>query len=247
LPGADVLQCSADATDQRINEERSVRNMFTTPSDEVFLQGGNDNVELLKAWAGTTLAFAIVQTGAGNLLSSAFALNLLISAIVCGLGFVLHELAHRVVARGYGAEAHFIANNPWLLLSIVLAFTGFFIAAPGAVWHRGYLTPRQGGLIALAGPVTNLVLSVLFLVALIVIALARLPLPEWLITICYVGFKFNAWLGLFNMIPAGPFDGAKVLNWDWRVFAVTVAVGIGLTFVLSDQALLTIIQALSGL
>jgi hypothetical protein len=32
------------------------------------------------------------------------------------------------------------------------------------------------------------------------------------------------------MIPAGPFDGAKVLAWDWRVFAVTVAIGLLLTF-----------------
>ena len=44
------------------------------------------------------------------------------------------ELAHRVLARRYGAEAHFVANNGWLVISIVLAFTGFFIAAPG---HKG--------------------------------------------------------------------------------------------------------------
>ena len=46
------------------------------------LGGKNDNVELLKAWAGTTLAFAIVQTGATSLLTSAFLVNLLIAAIV---------------------------------------------------------------------------------------------------------------------------------------------------------------------
>lgn len=221
-------------------------NPFTMSSEEFNLRGGNDNVELLKAWAGTTLAFAIVQTGAGNLFTEQFLSNLLISAVVCGMGFVLHELAHRVVARNYGAEAHFIANNPWLLISIVLSFTGFFIAAPGAVWHRGYLTPRQSGLIALAGPVTNLVLSVIFLFALISISALRLPVPIWVFTTCYIGFKFNAWLGLFNMIPANPFDGAKVLAWDWRVFAVTVAVAIGLAFVISDRFILDLIRLLQG-
>jgi Zn-dependent protease len=211
----------------------------------VALGGRNDNVELFKAWAGTSLAFAVATTGPNNLLTGAFAINLVIAMIVAGVGFVLHELAHRVVARGYGAEAHFIANNGWLLISIVLAFTGFFIAAPGAVWHRGYLTPRQGGLIALAGPVTNLVLSVVFLLALIGLVASGVPVPEIVLNVCFIGFKFNAWLGLFNMIPAGPFDGAKVLAWDWRVFAVTVAVGILLTFVLSNQAIGTIISALS--
>ena len=222
-----------------------MRDIFAQPGDEAALGDKNDNFELLKAWAGTTIAFAVAQTGPGNLLSAGFLTNLMIAAIVAGVGFVLHELAHRIVARSYGAQAHFIANNSWLLISIVLAFTGFFIAAPGAVWHRGYLTPRQGGLIALAGPVTNLVLSVVFLAALIGSAVVGLELPQWLFMTLYIGFKFNAWLGLFNMIPAGPFDGAKVLAWDWRVFAVTVAVGVGLAFVLSDQAIATIIRALS--
>lgn len=223
-----------------------MRDIFSQPTDEFSLRGRNDNIELLKAWAGTTLAFALVQTGAGNLISGfgAFLTNLLVAAIVAGLGFVLHELAHRIVARGYGAEAHFIANDQWLLLSIVIALFGLFFAAPGAVWHRGYLTARQSGLIALAGPVTNLVISVLFLLALIGLALVPLALPPIVVTICYVGFKFNAWLGLFNMIPAGPFDGAKVLAWNWQVFGVTVAVGIVLAFLLSDQALRAIINAL---
>ncbi|MGQ9482777.1 M50 family metallopeptidase [Chloroflexus sp.] len=213
-----------------------------TSIDDIFSRPRDENIELLKMWAGTTLAFAIVQTGASNLLSSMFFVNLMVAAVVAGVAFVLHELAHRVVARSYGAEAHFVANNQWLLLSILISFLGLFIAAPGAVWHRGLLTMRQSGIIALVGPVTNLVLSVLFLLLLFPVVLLRPPFVDLLVTICYVGFRFNAWIGLFNMIPAGPFDGAKVLAWDWRVFAVTVAVGIGLSFLLSDNLLFTLLQ-----
>ncbi|GIV90117.1 MAG: peptidase M50 [Chloroflexus sp.] len=213
--------------------------------DTIFDRPRDDTIELLKAWAGTTLAFAIMQTGASNLISGAFVLNLVVAAIVAGVGFVLHELAHRIVARGYGAEAHFIANDRWLLLSILISLLGIFIAAPGAVWHRGLLTVRQSGLIALAGPVTNLVLSILFLLLFVPIIVLRPPFFDLWITVCYVGFRFNAWIGLFNMIPAGPFDGAKVLAWDWRVFAVTVAVGIGLTFLLSDSMIFSVLWALA--
>lgn len=214
-----------------------------TSIDDIFSRPRNENIELLKMWAGTTLAFAIVQTGgASNLLSSTFFENLAVAAVVAGVAFVLHELAHRVVARSYGAEAHFVANNQWLLLSILISLLGLFIAAPGAVWHRGLLTMRQSGIIALAGPVTNLVLSVLFLLLLFPVVILQPPFVELLVTICYVGFRFNAWIGLFNMIPAGPFDGAKVLAWDWRVFAVTTAVGVGLSFLLSDDLLFTLIQ-----
>lgn len=210
-----------------------MRNLFNTPDEAIFSGQSNDNIELFKAWAGTTLAFALVQTGASNLLTSMFVENLIISAIVCGLGFVIHELAHRVMARNYGAQAHFIANNGWLLLSIVIAFAGFFIAAPGAVWHRGYLTPKQGGLIALVGPVANLILAVLFILLYPLGFLFGLGESNLWLVLCVIGVGLNSWLGLFNMLPAGPFDGAKVLAWNQIVFGVTVAAGIVLTFVVS--------------
>ena len=208
-----------------------MRNIFSSPGENVFSGENNDNLELLKAWAGTSLAFALSQVGASNLLSARFLQFLLISGVVCGLGFVLHELAHRIVARNYGAQAHFVADVRWLILSIVIAFAGYFVAAPGAVWHRGYLTNRQSGLISLAGPVTNLVLAVVFVLLFPIAYLAGLR-EDWLLPLCLIGVSLNAWLGLFNMIPAGPFDGAKVLAWNQVVFGVTVAVGIVLTFVL---------------
>jgi Zn-dependent protease len=55
------------------------------------------------------------------------------------------------------------------------------------------------------------------------------------LTICMVGFSFNAWIGLFNMIPLGPFDGTKVLAWSRLVYGVMVAVGVLLAFVLNRQ------------
>lgn len=220
-----------------------MRNIFTPPDERVFEGQSNDNFELLKAWAGTTLAFAVVQSRS-NLLSATFLINLLIAGVVCGLAFVLHELAHRIVARNYGAQAHFVANNGWLLISILLSFTGFFIAAPGAVWHRGYLTTRQGGLIALAGPATNMGLAALFFVALAGLIIGRIPAPDVVFQLCYIGFALNGWIGLFNMIPAGPFDGAKVLNWSPLVFGVTVGVGILLAFVLNNDSVLRTLMGL---
>jgi Zn-dependent protease len=223
-----------------------MRNLLSTPDEGVIFGRSNDNFELLKAWAGTSLAFAIAQVGVQRLASSLFVEFLLISMIVCGLGFVLHELAHRIVARNYGAEAHFVANDRWLILSVIIALAGFFIAAPGAVWHRGYLTPRQGGQIALAGPATNLVLALVFLLAYPLLYQSGLQ-GDWFYLLCLVGVSLNAWLGLFNMIPAGPFDGAKVLAWNTVIFGVTVAIGIVLTFfIASPRTLLTIWSFLIG-
>jgi Zn-dependent protease len=212
--------------------------MFSTPDEGIFAGRSNDTIELLKAWGGTTVAFAVFQTGAANLASNRFLVNLFIAAVVCGLGFVLHELAHRIVARRFGAQAHFVANVQMLAISIVVAFLplGLFFAAPGAVWHRGYLTPRQSGLIALAGPATNMALAVIFLIAAPFVFLVGLR-DNWIVGLFYTGVALNAWLGLFNMIPAGPFDGAKVLAWSPVVFGVTVGIGILLAFVLPGNLL----------
>lgn len=220
--------------------------MFGAPGEAVFQGQSNDNVELLKAWAGTTIAFALTTVG-GNLsrvLSAYFLEQLFIAAIVCGLGFVIHELAHRVVARSYGAEAHFVANNQMLVVSMLIALAGLFLAAPGAVWYRGMISKAQNGKIALAGPVANYVLSIIFFIVLSVILVGSLPAPEWLLNLCYIGFTLNAWLGLFNMIPAGPFDGAKVLAWNPVVFGITVAVGVVLAFGLRNQQVLNMLYGL---
>jgi Zn-dependent protease len=186
----------------------------------------NDNVELLKAWAGTSLAYAIARLG-GQIFNERFVSQLLIAALTAGVGILLHELAHRVVARGYGARAHFIANNAWLVLSIVVAFGGFFIAAPGAVWHTGTRSVQQGGLIAVAGPATNIVLALLFLIAAFVV-----PPFGFLAQLCAVGYSINAFLAFFNMLPFGPFDGAKVFAWNKIVWGAVIGLSLLMTFVL---------------
>ena len=186
----------------------------------------NEKIELLKAWAGTTLAFSIAQWSQGSRISL---LQLaLIMAITAGLGILLHELAHRAVARHFGSEAYFVANDAMLVVSILVALSGFLFAAPGAVWHQGYITKRQSGLIAAAGPATNMVLAVLFLA---LIPVANALEIQFLFFIALYGYIINALLGLFNMIPYGPIDGAKIMDWDMRVFVGMASVG-GLLFVL---------------
>jgi Zn-dependent protease len=141
------------------------------------------------------------------LTSPLFVRVLLLAALTAGLGVILHELMHRVVARRFGATAHFVAHDGMLVISILIAFSGFLFAAPGAVWHTGMLSKRQLGLIAAAGPITNLVLAGLTM-----------------------GYSVNAILGVFNMLPFGPIDGAKVLNWSGVAFGALIGVAIVIAF-----------------
>jgi len=132
-----------------------------------------------------------------------------LSFITVGMGFLLHEVAHRVVAIEFGQTAEFRADYQMLFLAIMGALVGFLFAAPGAVYHRGQITERENGLIALAGPVTNLLLALLFLPLMI--------LPGILGVIGQMGIWINLFLAAFNMIPFGPLDGKSVLAAQGRL------------------------------
>lgn len=164
--------------------------------------------ELVIAWAVISVAFMFALTPG----MFSFSLNaLILSAITVGIGFLLHELAHKFVAQYYRCHAEFRSNNGMLVLALVLAgLSGFVFAAPGAVMIEGVRLRKHLGHIAIAGPITNVVLALLFL-----------AVPGAIGT---YGFQINAWLALFNMIPFGPLDGAKVLAWNKVVFGAMIAV-----------------------
>jgi len=69
--------------------------------------------DLVKAWFVIALAFAIVLNG-GLGFGSEFFILIVLSAITVGLGFLLHELAHKYVAQKYGCWAEFRAFNGML-------------------------------------------------------------------------------------------------------------------------------------
>lgn len=148
-------------------------------------------------------------------------------AITIGIGFVLHELAHKFVAMKFGAFAEFKMWPQGLILSLITSVFGFVFVAPGAVYiYASQITKTQNGLISLAGPLTNLILAFVFLGLEIFfpfkIALSYTPLSLWLFA-----SKINIWLGIFNMIPIFPLDGSKIMDWNIFVWAT-----VGLIFLI---------------
>ncbi len=177
--------------------------------------------DLLKAWIAIALAFAIVMRGYQDF---TFYQVFILSAITVGTGFLLHELAHKFVAQRYGCFAEFRSFDPMLLLAIGMSFFGLVFAAPGAVMIHGRVDVRRNGIISVAGPVTNLILAVIF------IGLYFL-FPDGLIaSIALYGFYINSWLALFNMIPVWNFDGAKILPWSKPVYFSVVAIALAFMF-----------------
>lgn len=179
--------------------------------------------DLMRSWLAISAAFAIVMGGGlSTLFEQKFLILALIAAITVGLGFILHELAHKWMANRFNLHAEFHADNKMLIIALVTSLFGIVFAAPGAVYISGRSSLEQSGKISVAGPVMNLALALLFLLLYFTLSFGQQVLA-W-------GFYINALLALFNMLPFGPFDGAKVLRWDKRVYGVVIAVAVLLTF-----------------
>src|SRR5687768_3899104 len=136
-----------------------------------------------------------------------------VSSAAAGLAFVvavfftviLHELGHALTARRYG-----IATRDITLLPI----------GGVARLERMPREPRQELLVALAGPAVNVALAAVLYLALIAIRGAGAPTADALTLDDSVGggsllarlIAVNVWLALFNLIPAFPMDGGRVLR-----------------------------------
>src|SRR3989338_1601527 len=104
--------------------------------------------DLLKAWIAISVAFAIGLSG--SVLSSGFYTKFVIASLTVGIGFLLHEIGHTIVAQRYGCFAEFRSFDSMLILAIAMSFFGFIFAAPGAVMISGRVNSAKNGKISAA-------------------------------------------------------------------------------------------------
>ena len=172
-----------------------------------------------------------------------FILSMPVMLLAVGPAFILHEIGHKIIAKKNGCWAEFRADPSGLKFGMFLAFfLGVLFMAPGAVMVAGLVTRKQNGHIAVAGPLTNLSLFLVGIPIWIIIlgltgAMNGNPpsLFEGGVSTAYIEGNSIIWqsmlvdagavwlsanliLGLFNMIPFGPLDGAKVKDWSEQAF-----------------------------
>lgn len=143
-----------------------------------------------------------------------------IPALVC---ITLHELSHGYVAYRLGDDTAKrmgrLTLNPirhidwWGLVMMVLFKFGW--AKPVPVNMYRFKNPRKGmALTALAGPVANVLIAVVFLAAyglfyrpLYEMGNAGFTVLDMILTTAYLSTS----LAVFNLIPISPLDGSKIL------------------------------------
>jgi Zn-dependent protease len=167
------------------------------------------------------MLFNILLSGSGNLAVNILMFVFVFAALIAAL--TIHEFAHAYVAdklgdstaRGLGRltlrpEAHI---DPMGLL--FLLFTGFGWGKPVPFNPALLKSPRRdSALIALAGPVSNILLAIAL--ALIYQLFSYLSSGTFILfgliqVLIKVTIQYNLVLAIFNLIPVEPLDGFKIV------------------------------------
>jgi len=199
-----------------------------------------EEADLFIAWMAIALSFTIIKIAPYGILGPVTPLDPLpaliyfgIALLTVGIGFLLHEMAHKFMAIRFGYWAEFVKDNTMLLIAVVMAaLVGFVFAAPGAtvIFSRDGrpLSREENGLISAAGPVINLVLCIVF--ALLFFAaggITGIRGGSILAILGLAGVQINAMLAAFNLLPISILDGRKVLAWNPLIFIVLIAAAFG--------------------
>jgi Zn-dependent protease len=117
----------------------------------------------------------------------------LVAALGLFVSVVIHELGHSIVARTYGVQVKSITL--WLL---------------GGMAQFEQMPRQPGGeaVVALAGPLTSFALAAFFWLPLSLIPDSA---PATRFTVAYLA-QANFVLAVFNLLPALPLDGGRVLR-----------------------------------
>lgn len=183
-----------------------------------------ETIHILISILVLTIAFSFWRSG-GLIFNSD--INLIVQSIPYALASVLtafffHELSHKFMAQKFGLWAEYRLFPLGLILALVVSvFTGFIFAAPGAVMFMGGSKSHETGKIALAGPLSNLIVAFVTF-PLFYFVFFETQIGILLGFICFV----NTLFAVFNLLPFGPLDGVKIVRWNATVWVISFIVSI---------------------
>ena len=177
-----------------------------------------------------TIAFSLLITKNNVIYGFLYGFNINILPFGIALSFLgivtaffFHEITHKLMAQKHGLWAEYRMFPQGLRLALILGvFTPIVFAAPGAVMFRGGSRTFETGQIAVAGPLINIVIAAITLPVYLFVLFEESLIGQIVGFICLI----NAFLAVFNLLPIGPLDGAKVIHWNATIWIILLIISI---------------------
>ena len=154
------------------------------------------------------ILFAAVISLHIGILSFIFGLSLIIFPL-----WLFHELGHKFSAQYYGLRSQFHLYPNFAFLSLISVLFPIKFIAPGVIRVRGDYHTDISARIAMAGPLTNIMIGGVFLILSVFLSDNWGGILSW---VSYLSFN----IALFNLIPLSVLDGAKIYRWNFYAFLV---------------------------
>jgi Zn-dependent protease len=174
------------------------------------------------------VAFAVIAQRGGMFGSmTSLEIGLVIAFLI--LSLTIHEACHALVATLCGdttaRDLGRLTLNPiphidpfmTILLPVVTMLAGgVFLGGAKPVpvsYHRLRHPLRDMMLVAIAGPLSNLLLAVLFVLAGKVAVAQGYPANALMPRVLEFSAVWNVFLAVFNLVPIPPLDGSRIMTW----------------------------------
>ena len=200
--------------------------------------GLNWSLLVIAALIAWSLAVGLLPLAAPGETSGAYWTAGIVSAFVYLAGLLAHELAHSLVAVRRGVRVEGITL--WLFGGV-------------SRFSSESSSPGSQALITFVGPLTSLLLGVVFFLASVVIGGGAHP-SLLSATLSWLGY-INFLLGVFNLLPAFPLDGGRLLqSLIWlrtgnrlRATSIAARIGRGFAFLFIAYGLITVFISITNI
>lgn len=205
-----------------------------------------------------------------------YIVNLLLTLPIILFSLTIHECAHGYAAKKLGDDTAYklgrLTLNPLKHIDpigfLCMLLFGYGWAKPVPIVTRNFKNPRRGmALSAIAGPISNLLLALCFVILHYLFALGfnalfmsmevvgeRLYIiSELVMVFLSIGAQLNVYLAVFNLLPVPPFDGSRFFfvflptKWYFKIMQYEKYIMIGILALFYFGILSVPLDYISGL
>ncbi len=145
------------------------------------------------------------------------------------IAFYLHIISHKLLANKFNSSIRILSDLDLLFLSLFLSIAfRIFFPFLGAVFlvSKNWLSLEKHGLIALAGPFSNMLMAFFILLIPLINQTIFTNNLDFFSSLFFINLSFS----FFTLLPFFPFDGHRIFIWKRELWSLLLSLSVMLFF-----------------